>query len=529
MAKNVDQAGAERLDENYSAGEDLRRAGRESPLRAIVHIAIITAICGAAGVWYWGYVQNSNKITELVKEARDLQKADDFSSLQKSRERYVSALTIRNDNRAVAGLAMTAASLWGLHGLNKVGDVDLKAEAEKYVKMAQEADIPNGDRFAAAGYMDIFSGNPQKAEADLRAVLNKGAASPKVLDAVGVALMMQGKTREARTAFRKAIDMSAGASRYSAAMGDAYFRDGDYSNAWTFYNRAVVANAEHVHGRVGRILAKAKDGGDLEKFTKELKGILEEPAERLSPKDRSFAEYASAEVALAKGDRKQAATFVEAALARDDKDARLHYLKGLLLSADKKTDAALAEFDKSIALDPYTAAPYFDAADMLRDAGRPSDAVDRIRAYGQKNFKSDDYQARLGMALADKGELAEAEKIFAKLVEEDEYNADALFGQGYVFELQQQWDKAREAYGTADQRRTGWGDPYWRMGYVALGEKDFATAREYFEESVKRYKKTKAPTKSIAKAYQGIAQAWEKQGKKKKAKAARDKAEKLLK
>ena len=528
MAKDKDQAHDEMMD-NYSAGEDLRRAGRESPLKALLHIIIITILCIGAGALYWGYVQNSNKITELVTQARDLQKADDFVSLKKARERYVDALAIREDNRAISGLAMNDASLWGLHGLKKIGAADLKSEAEKYVKIATERDIPNGDRFAAAGYLDIFSGNPQKAEKDLRAVLARGAASPKVLDAVGQALVVQGKTREARDAFRKAIDMSAGASRYSSAMGDAYFRDGDYNNAWVFYNRAVVANAEHVHGRVGRVLSKAKDGGDLKKFTKVLKGILEQDDATLSPKDRSFAEYASAEVALSSGKREKAAEFVNKALARDDKDARLHYLQGRLLSANNKIDEALKAFDKSIELDPYTAAPYFDAADMLRDAGRPAEAVEHIRRYGQKNYKTDDYKVRLGMALADDGKLDDAMKIFSKLVEEDEYNADALFGQGYVYELKQEWDKAREAYGTADQRRNGWGDPYWRMGYVAIGEKDFGTAREYFLESLKRYEKTKAPNKVKAKVFDGIALTWDKQKKRKKAAAAREKAANLRK
>ena len=125
----------------------------------------------------------------------------------------------------------------------EVGDAVLKTEAEQYSARANALDIANGDRFAAEGYLKIFSGKPADAEKYLRSVLERGAADPKILDAVGTALMVQGKTRDAREAFRKAIDLSAGAARFSASMADAYYRDGQYPNAFTFYNRAAGANA----------------------------------------------------------------------------------------------------------------------------------------------------------------------------------------------------------------------------------------------------------------------------------------------
>ncbi|MFH1808466.1 MAG: tetratricopeptide repeat protein [Pseudomonadota bacterium] len=517
------------LDEPYSAGDELRKKGRESPFRAVLHVAIVLVLCVVGAAIYWSYVQDSKKITELVKEARDLQKADDYASLLKARAKFMDAIAIREDARAIGGVAAVDTSLLELHGIEKAGDIDVKAEAQKYTALATELDVPTGDRFAAEAYLMIYQGKPDEAEKYLRGVLERGAADPRLLDAVGLALMVQGKTRDAREAFRKAIDLSAGAPRYAAAMGDAYFRDGEYANAWTFYNRAAVANAEHAKGRIGKLLAKAKQGGKLKVFAEQLQQVLDEPAERLSPKDRNFAEYAAAEVALGRGRRDEAQKFVDTALARDKNDARLHYLKGRILAEESKVDEALRDFDEAIKLDPYTAAYYFDIAEILRDAGRPSEAVDRIRLYGQKNYQSDEYKLKLGMALVDKGDLAEAEDIFKKMVEADEYDADALFGLGYVFEAQKKWEPAREAYGTADQRRQGWGDPWLRMGHVALGEGDAGTAREYFDEAIKRYEKTGASRKARAKAWIGVAMTWEKEGKAKPAAKARDTAEKLLK
>jgi tetratricopeptide (TPR) repeat protein len=305
-------------------------------------------------------------------------------------------------------------------------------------------------------------------------------------------------------------------------------RDGEYSNAFTFFSRAAIANAEHDRARIGKILAKTKQGGKYDVLAQEIAEILQESAEKLSPADRVFAEYTSAEIALAQGDLDNARKFVESALGHDAKDARLHYLKGHLLAAADKLDEALKSFDQSVELDPYTAAYYFDVAELLRDKGRPSDAVAKLRLYGNKNFQSDEYKKRLGMALVDKGDYTEAEQIFKKMLEVSEYDADALYGLGYCYEMQQKWDEARTNYGTADQYRQGWGDPWYRMGYVAIGEKDYATARDYFDKAIEKYTRVNAPRKQLGRVYLGVATAWEKDGKKRQAESAREKAEKLM-
>ena len=175
MAEHSDSSTSDRenqddgiLGERYSAGADLRTSGRESPLKAVLHVTIVLVLCSIAAAMYWSRVQDTKKISELIKQARDLQKADDFASLQKARTKFAEALAIREDNRAVAGLAMVAASLWGLHGLE-----DMKAEAEKYSARANELDIPNGDRCAAEGYLKVFGGQPEKGEQYLRSILDQ--------------------------------------------------------------------------------------------------------------------------------------------------------------------------------------------------------------------------------------------------------------------------------------------------------------------------------------------------------------------
>ncbi|MBN2361562.1 MAG: tetratricopeptide repeat protein, partial [Deltaproteobacteria bacterium] len=282
--------------------------------------------------------------------------------------------------------------------------------------------------------------------------------------------------------------------------------------------------------RIGRLLAQAKQGGKYDEMQKEIDNILALPADRMAPSEKAFAEYAAAEIALARGDRTRAAQLTEAALRRDPRDPRLHFLKGQILYLDNKLDEAITSWAEARRLDPFAGIYYFEVAEALREAKRPIEAVQIVREYGDKNYKSDKYKVELGIALADKGDFVEAEQIFKQMLEYNEYDADALFGLGYTYELQKKWEEARTQYGTADQVRRGWADPWFRMGYLTIeGEKDYPTAREYFEKALEKYIRANAPKRKLAKCYLGIAQAWELEKKPKEAAKAKETADELLK
>jgi len=500
--------------------------GQESPSRAIAFVAIFAVAAIAIGGGYWWWVQGTNKITALVKEARELQKADDFVALNKARQKFEEAMAVRADPRATAGMAYVNTSLWGLYGVQ-----GKKADAEKYVKLASDANVPNGDRFSSEAYLKIWSGRAEEARVQVLKVLESGAQQdPKMLHAIGLSLVLQGKTREGREVLQKSIDLSAGGPRPSVAMAETFLRDGNYPQAWNFYGRALASNSEHTTARIGRLLAQAKQGGKYDEMQKEIAEILARPADRLAPSEKSFAEYTAAEIALARGDRAGATQLAEAAIGRDAKDPRTHFLRGNIHYLDNKLDDALREWNEARRLDPFAATYYFEVADALREAGRPIEAVQLIREYGDKNYKSDKYKTELGVALADKGDYAEAEQIFKQMLEDNEYDAEALFGLGYTYELQKKWDEARTNYGTADQVRRGWADPWFRMGYMTIeSEKDYPTAREYFEKALEKYIRGNAPKRKLAKAYLGIAKAWEKEGKAKEAAKAKETADELMK
>lgn len=537
MSEHAEMSGDEREPQSSGSGGNgvgsesyldsvAELKGHESPIRAIGFVGIFLVAALAIGGGYWWWVQGTNKITALVKEARELQKSDDFVALNKARAKFDEAIAVRADPRATAGLAYVYTSLWGLYGVQ-----DMKANAEKYVKLASDANVPNGDRFSSAAYLKIWNGQPEEARVQLLKVLDSGAQQdPKMLHAIGLSLVLQGKTREGREVLQKSIDLSAGGSRPSVAMAETFLRDGNYPQAWNFYGRALASNSEHITARIGRLLAQAKQGGKYDEMQKEIDAIMALPADKLAPSEKSFAEYTAAEIALARGDRAKATQLTDAAIGRDAKDARTHFLRGNIHYLDSKLDDALREWNEARKLDPFAAIYYFEVAEALREAGRALDAVQLIREYGDKNYKSDKYKTQLGIALADKGDFAEAEQIFKQMIEDNEYDADALFGIGYTYELQKKWDDARTNYGTADQVRRGWADPWYRMGYMTMeSEKDYPTAREYFEKALEKYIRANAPKRKLAKCYLGIAKAYELEKKPKDAQKARETADELLK
>lgn len=87
-----------------------------------------------------------------------------------------------------------------------------------------------------------------------------------------------------------------------------------------------------------------------------------------------------------------------------------HYRKGIRLVQDKKTDEAIAEFQKSLELYPSFSLPHTELGKIFLTTGRLDDAVSSFR--NAVRFDQADFEAALslGIALLNKKEFAEAEK-----------------------------------------------------------------------------------------------------------------------
>ena len=67
-------------------------------------------------------------------------------------------------------------------------------------------------------------------------------------------------------------------------------------------------------------------------------------------------------------------------LALDPKNSFARYGLAMELAGRGETSAALAEFDTLLQSDPGYTAGYFMAAQTLANAGRPAEAVERLRS-----------------------------------------------------------------------------------------------------------------------------------------------------
>jgi len=128
----------------------------------------------------------------------------------------------------------------------------------------------------------------------------------------------------------------------------------------------------------------------------------------LAAADRyALARYSTAGVALRAGDAAGAETRLRAALRASQGFAEAHARLGTVLGVQGRTQEALAELDRAIALDPTAASSLIEKGSVLASAGRAAEASACF--LGALELKPDDPEAHfnLGVALLNEGREAE--------------------------------------------------------------------------------------------------------------------------
>jgi lipoprotein NlpI len=82
-----------------------------------------------------------------------------------------------------------------------------------------------------------------------------------------------------------------------------------------------------------------------------------------------------AQAALTKGESDQALKLAEQAVAKDDKSAQAHFLRGTVYEALRRHKDAIADFDKTIALDPKAANAYDHRGSERLKLGQFTEAI----------------------------------------------------------------------------------------------------------------------------------------------------------
>jgi tetratricopeptide (TPR) repeat protein len=118
------------------------------------------------------------------------------------------------------------------------------------------------------------------------------------------------------------------------------------------------------------------------------------------------------------------------AVVPDNAPARLNL--GEAYQEDNRLDAALAEYERALQLDPHRPEVYHNIGRILSDAGKPEEALKYCAMAVQLNDRSADSHNGLGVVLAELGRYDEALKEFSEAARRDPRSGAPYFQSGRV-------------------------------------------------------------------------------------------------
>jgi tetratricopeptide (TPR) repeat protein len=495
---------------------------RESGASALIQIVLVAALVGGA-VFAWSKISGEKeRVALLAVKAKEATEGDDAPALLKAKALFAEIgpeEKLIEDDAILAALAEIESQLFFAYGV-----AESKDAAQRFVSKARDRDLKKAERYAAEAYVQLGENRATEAEAMLLDIINnRGARHAKLLHALAVAKLAQGKAKEAVAAAQEGQKLSTQLARLPITEGDAYFALGNYSGALNAYNKAKKINPDHMRAQTAiTIVAGISRQGKPDLLQKELDRLLETANHNHNnappPRVKAFVEYGKGELFLVENKAKEALEMAEASLATDPGQAPSLGLKGRALAKLGKTAEAKAAFDEAMTAAPSSLPIAKAAALTMQRAGKAKEGLPYLANVVAANPENGIghaelalYQARLGMG---KEALVEAEEAIKILGNAHDV---AVFSKGRALHADKKADKALEVYKEA----LGFhGNPEWPELYMALGdlrmdEKDWDEAVSAYESAIKFWDKQGGSIDDIADAWELIGKATQNMGKKK--------------
>ena len=233
--------------------EDWRR--RETLGSALAQIAVAAVLLAGGVYWLHHRATVRGADREQVRAARDLARSD-------APEDLVSALAAlqpvvgRGVREANALSARLHLELWRVHGLP-----GHEAPAREQLALAEEADMPSEDRYAARALVLLLDGKPAEAEALYRDVERRGGQAPWLSYALGRALQARGDFGGAAASYQRAAEAGWKDPGLLASCGEALLELGRNDEAAHAFTGALARESGHVPALAGLALARLFAGG----------------------------------------------------------------------------------------------------------------------------------------------------------------------------------------------------------------------------------------------------------------------------
>ena len=466
---------------------------RTTFLSFLVTVAAVLGL-GCFGLYlYKGYVTTKAVIHEKSREAILLLKKNDYRSLKKAEALLTEILGHKVDHAET--LARMAATQFYLASH---GDPALQ-KARDFLVRAEAADTNSPTKHAVTAFLNIVDGNPQKAESDLKALLDQGVAAPIIAHAYGWAILEQDREEDAARILRQAKESDFSAIALRLRLAEIAERQGDGRRAVRLLEDATFANMNpnHMLGKATLAALSLRYRGSLVRPAKLIEEL--ERAQKnnvLGPRTVMMLSWAKAELLFATGDLNTALQKVAALLETEKHSPRLLELKARILFAQKKSAEAISAYQSAMEARPRYRSIAWALARAYSERGDSKALVLAREADKQTNGKtSARYEIFQGEHALKQGDLEGAEAAFKRAANQSRDPA-ILFGLAKITFLKEKKkgrraniDQVSKAFATTLSKRRNYPEVHEFIAGINLWNYMVDGANNEFAQAESQYKR----------------------------------------
>ena len=469
----------------------------------LIPVVAVVGLGAGALYLYKGRVDTNVFVAEKLKEARDKIKKDDLKSLKEAEALYTEALEKDgSSDKALSGAALVY-FLESQHGLETLG------KAKDYLAKAEAADAQTSERFATRAYIDIVDGHPDKAERDVKALLEKDIAAPKLAHALGWAQAAQGQYLEGNRILRSATETDFSAVVFRLTLAQIAHQQGDEKGAIKQLSSVLRPNMNENHhlAQAWEAALRLKNYGELIRPAELIEKVKAAKAD-IGPRTEGLLAWAEGEFALATFHPDQAIERADAALKLIPNYPPVMDLKARAYLTQGKYDDAVAAYEAALKSPQEYRGIKWDLAKLK--SKRKDDAALALIDDLEKTFqgtKGPEFLIFKGDHALNKGDLEQAKKYYTDAAELGD-DADILLGLAKVAFLEEKdkgkkadIDKVTNAISLALDAKKSFPEAHEYVGVISLWNYLIGGANDEYGQAEAQYKKLKRPIPEVIAFY----------------------------
>lgn len=434
--------------EDFAASDDILK---KEQARRTMMLIIILAIISATIIGFIAYTANkAKKIKNLTTIAVENIKLDTYWNYLEAKKALESVIKLDDSGNFKATLGYVEAILFG-----EYGDTSVVKAATEHINDAIQKKDNSATLSAAQMLMKIYGGDANSAIQLGKEEVIKGAQHPRLLWALGIALMKVGNYDEAMDYIKKAHlaetgnDPKAKDPRSYKIIGDISYKQGYLSQALGQYELALRDNKEHTGSLLGKAFVLSMDSTKYDEALKIVEDVLRLKTEnKLSSREESIANFIKGVIYYNRGNTKEGEDLINIALSLDKDNPMIHFELAKIYTNSGNVEKALSSFDNAIKLDPKNPSYYMKKAEFLITKEKYDEAISAIKRATNLMQEKERTAAYVLMAraLRQKGSLDDALKEASKALGVNPEDPFAHMEKGKVYLAKQDEQRAMEEF-----------------------------------------------------------------------------------